>query len=83
MQILPEYYAHMQRYRDSLLCRFLALYRIKPKRGYLLVMANVLDSCRDINVVCMHVRIYVFMYTYMYMYVCLCMFMYVRKYTCM
>ena len=52
--MLPSYFDHMSSYRDSLLCRFLALVRVQPNKRYLLVMSNVLDSPLDIHQVCMH-----------------------------
>jgi hypothetical protein len=51
VQLLPDYFAHMRMQPDSLLCRFFGLFRIKPQRNYLLVMANVLDTVRDIHMV--------------------------------
>jgi hypothetical protein len=83
-QILPHYYEHMSVNPNSLLCRFLGLYRFQPNTSYVLVMANVLDTPRKIHAVC-HIYMCVCMYVceccarYMryviYVYMCVCAWM--------
>mmetsp|Transcript_64297 Transcript_64297/g.158222 ORF Transcript_64297/g.158222 Transcript_64297/m.158222 type:complete len:727 (+) Transcript_64297:129-2309(+) len=50
-RILPLYFRHMKDHRNSLLCRFFGLHRIKPGKGkmYLLVMGNIFDTDRIIH----------------------------------
>ena len=47
--MLPDYIRHMKSNPDTLLCRFFALIRVKPRTRYFLVMGNILDSARDIH----------------------------------
>ncbi len=49
MQILANYYSYLERNPDSLLCRYLGLYRIQPRKCYVVVTANVLSSTRKID----------------------------------
>ena len=49
MQILAKYYSYLERNPDSLLCRYLGLYRIRPRKCYVVVTANVLSSTRKID----------------------------------
>ena len=49
MKILPHYYRHMKDYRNSLLCRFFGLHRLKPSKMHLLVMANIFDTDRVVH----------------------------------
>jgi len=49
MKVLPDYYRHMKDYRNSLLCRFFGLHRIKPGKMHLLIMGNIFDTERIIH----------------------------------
>ncbi len=49
MQVLPGYLEHMKKNPNSLLCRLLALCRIKPNKSYLLVMGNIHGTSREIH----------------------------------
>ena len=48
-QILPRYIHHMKENPDSLLCKYLGLYKMKPEKRYLVVMANVLSDTREMH----------------------------------
>jgi hypothetical protein len=49
MKVLPHYYRHMKDYKNSLLCRFMGLHRLKPSKMHLLVMANIFDTERVVH----------------------------------
>ncbi|EKX52203.1 hypothetical protein GUITHDRAFT_133919 [Guillardia theta CCMP2712] len=48
-KILPQYYNHMKNSRNTLLCRFFGLHRIKPGKLHLLVMCNIFDTERVVH----------------------------------
>jgi len=48
-KILPQYYTHMKDSRNTLLCRFFGLHRIKPGKLHLLVMCNIFDTERVVH----------------------------------
>jgi hypothetical protein len=54
-QILPAYHDYIKSNPHSLLCRYLGMYRIKPRRCYLLVTMNVQSSTREMHKVCVNV----------------------------
>jgi 1-phosphatidylinositol-4-phosphate 5-kinase len=50
--ILPQYYRHMESCRNTVLCRFFGLHRLKHaswNKLYLLIMSNIFDTDRVIH----------------------------------
>ncbi len=50
--ILGDYYEHMRRYTDTFLMRVFGLHKLRNKgrRVYFVVLANVFNTTREINV---------------------------------
>lgn len=46
---LPKYYLHVKEDRNTLLCRFFGMHRVKPGGMHLIVMCNIFDTDRIIH----------------------------------
>ena len=69
IQILPQYYQHLDGNRASFICKILALFRIQPNKSYFMLTMNAYSFNKEMH----QVGIYVCVCDIYYVFFIVCM----------